>query len=864
MAGAIRGPVPGAGPGARRLREAGAGIRYPLRRFLRRLSPLPNPMETRPGLARRHPIPSLAAAALLLAAALPSAPAGEAWSGIYPHLAYFNDEGECGTGAVVPWADRLWVITYAPHRPEGSTDRLYEIDRDLNLAVRPESIGGTPANRMIHRESDQLFLGPYVIDGQRRVRVIPPTRMYGRLTGTARHLEDPAGKVYLATMEEGFYEVDVRTLEVRTLFHDEQIPGASPKAGLPGYHGKGLFSGQGRLIYANNGEHGGEALRNPFVPSGVLATWDGASPAWEVVSRNQFTEVTGPGGIRGNEHPGTDPVWAVGWDARSLILMLLDGGTWHRFRLPKASHSYDGAHGWNTEWPRIREIGEGEEDLLMTMHGMLWRFPRDFSSRQRAGIAPRSTYLKVIGDFCRWGDRIVFGCDDTARNEFLNRRRAKGSIAQPQSQSNLWFVSPSSLDALGPVIGRGAVWLGDAVAAGAASDPYLFAGFQRRALHLAHDADHPVPVRAEIDRKGTGDWETLREWVVPPGGYRWDAFEDALDGVWIRLVAGAPASGMTAWFTGAGPDPREGTGPPARFAGLAKPGETGVTGGPVRARDRNQRTLHFAAHGPGGALGLYELDDALKLRRLDDPPAHQWTLDHAGIPGREGILLLDAASVIYVDDHGRRFRLPRGGDASFDRPGPLGWERLDREVATERDLFNCHGTFFELPAENAGGFRRVRPVATHRLRISDYCSYRGLLVISGVNLGTAGDNRHLIRSDDGKTGLWVGALDDIWELGKPSGIGGPWQGTPVKAGEASDPYLMTGYDRKTLRLQAEQPMEIAAEIDLTGMGDWRVWKSWRLSAGQPREEVFPEHFQAYWIRFRSDADGTASAQLDYR
>ncbi len=38
-------------------------------------------------------------------------------SGIYPSLAMFNDEGECGTGAVVPWADRLWVITYGPHLP---------------------------------------------------------------------------------------------------------------------------------------------------------------------------------------------------------------------------------------------------------------------------------------------------------------------------------------------------------------------------------------------------------------------------------------------------------------------------------------------------------------------------------------------------------------------------------------------------------------------------------------------------------------------------------------------------------------------------------------------------------------------------
>ena len=32
-------------------------------------------------------------------------------SGIYSSLAYVNDEGECGAGAVVPWADRLWIVT---------------------------------------------------------------------------------------------------------------------------------------------------------------------------------------------------------------------------------------------------------------------------------------------------------------------------------------------------------------------------------------------------------------------------------------------------------------------------------------------------------------------------------------------------------------------------------------------------------------------------------------------------------------------------------------------------------------------------------------------------------------------------------
>jgi hypothetical protein len=96
---------------------------------------------------------------LFFASALFAAEDPRQISGIYPHLAMFNDEGECGTGAVVPWADRLWVITYGPHLPFGSSDKLYEITPDLKQVVRPESIGGTPANRMIHRETQQLLIG---------------------------------------------------------------------------------------------------------------------------------------------------------------------------------------------------------------------------------------------------------------------------------------------------------------------------------------------------------------------------------------------------------------------------------------------------------------------------------------------------------------------------------------------------------------------------------------------------------------------------------------------------------------------------------------------------------------------------------
>ena len=796
---------------------------------------------------------------LLAAASLASARAEPVQvSGIYPSLATFNQEGECGTGGVVPWADRLWVISYAPHQPKGSSDKLYEITPDLRQIVRPESIGGTPANRMIHRESNQLFIGPYAIAADGAVRVIPYTQMFGRPTGNARHLTDPAGKIFYATMEEGIYEVDVKTLAVTELWGDEARKGAPRKADLPGYHGKGLYSGQGVLVYANNGEHGGEAQRRPDVPSGVLAEWDGRADAWTVVRRNQFTEVTGPGGIHGNPNPATDPIWTIGWDHKSLLLGVREAAKgWTFFRLPKASHSYDGAHGWNTEWPRIREIGE--TDLLMTMHGQFWRFPKTFGAAASAGIAPRSTYLKVIGDFCRWKDRLVFGCDDTAASEFLNKRKAKGEIAAPQSQSNLWFLDPARLDAIGPTHGRGGVWVKEDIAAGTRSDPFLFSGFSRKWLHIVHNGAGEAKVALEVDATGSGTFAPLRELTLRPGYNGFDL--SAETGAWVALRAADPLNQAIAWFSLSNPDPR-GTVADPLFAGIALPAETAVTGGPIRARAADKRTLAYAAFAPGGKeLGYYELDADLNLRRVEDTATHAHTKEKAAIPS--GVLQADAASILYVDG-GNRWRLPRG-DAALDAAAPLGEHRVCREVATERDLFNAGGTFFELPANNAGGFAKARAVATHNRRIHDYCSYRGLLVISGLSALPSGENAHLRVSDDGKTALWVGAVDDMWRLGKPRGFGGPWKNTAIKAGELSDPYLFNGYDRRALTLShdAKTPVTFTVSLDLTGAGDWSDYQTFTAPAGGSVTHAFPDACQAYWVRVRANHACRATAQLTY-
>jgi hypothetical protein len=783
-------------------------------------------------------------------------------SGIYPSLAMFNNEGECGTGAVVPWADRLWVITYGPHLPFGSSDKLYEITPDLKQVIRPESVGGTPANRMIHKETQQLLIGPYVIDAERQVRVIPPAKMPGRLTGNARHLTDPAGKAYYATMEEGLYEVDLKTLEVAGFIQDGNTPKpgfsqeprpATLKSELPGYHGKGLFSGQGRLVYANNGDRDKRVLTDPATPSGALGEWTTPGDDWKLVRRNQFTEVSGPGGISGNDNPATDPIWSVGWDHRSLILMCLHEGKWHSYRLPKSSHSYDGAHGWNTEWPRIRDVGE--DDLLMTMHGAFWRFPKGFTPKSSAGLTPRSNYLKVIGDFARWQDRIVFGCDDSANKEFLNVRKAKGELAGPgQSQSNLWFVQPEQIDGLGPVIGRGAVWLEDAVKAGEVSEPFLFAGYRHRSLQLV--ADQSAAFILEVDEKGNGEWiEKSVHRLEKAGNLRVDFSADQ-PGVWVRLKAQQDGDKISTIFHYRNDDARE-TKAAAMFDGIAQPGDTNVTGGVLHARGGGFKTLRFISAGVDGKKSVYDMGDAFDLKPVEDAAGLAWTSKNAAIP--EGVLTQDAASILYVDDKGR-WRLPRGS-AALDEVGPLGAERVCREVCTERDLFNAGGTFFELPAENAGGFAKIRPVTTHNRRIKDYASYRGLMVMSGLRKDAEG--AHIVRSADGQTALWVGAVDDLWKFGKPRGSGGPWLDSAVKAGVPSDPYLFTGYDQKRLTLKADKPVNITVEADVTGTGLWVIYERFELKAGVALKHTFPSSFGAYWVRVVADQDATATAQWVY-
>lgn len=933
-------------------------------------------------------------------------------SGIYPHLAVFNGSydaetdtwkgtgRECGIGAVVPWAGKLWLITYPPHETRGGRDKLWTIDEKLNIEFRPESVGGTHAGRAIHRESRQLVIGPYFVDANGKVRAADvKTKLIGRMTAVMRHLTDPANKVYFFDMEGAIYEVDVHSLEVTRLF-------VKP---VPGWHGKGGYTGQGRVVIANNGEHGSRAAYKHVLAGGpakgpddigCLAEWDGRE--WRILERKQFLDVTGPGGLEGAPDDKA-PVWTIGWDRRSGILKLLDGGKWHTFRVPKASHTFDPAHGWYTEWPRIREVGGGK--WIMDLHGTFFDFPPTFRAGRTGGLKPLATHLRYIPDFCDWNGRLVLAADDAS---------IMGNPYCRKAQSNLWFGNRADLKRWGPRSGWGGPWVGDEVTAGEPSVPFAVGGYDRVCLHLStkpadearatgrmrctdkfeitqlpdelasltavtiargdyHDptpgyrftANRPVVVHmamdargapdpgegwektdlrlqwggsykdvvyrrafragpidvparddkhegghyavpnlcfvspaeaggenlkitdlpkdlrgavtdapkpaprpappaegtfaVEIDRDGSGKWMPYKTFTVGKSGYAWHVFEDGFDACWARV---RPSAGGTATAYSHCTSPRK---PAAEedaiFASLARADEAGPNcSGLICPAEHNTRLQFLAqttgADGKVAEAGYWEVDERMAFHRVEPGRAKE-VRELAAV---KVDFEVDEASVI-MKSRGRRYRLPKGHDA-FDRPLPAGWPRGIREVQSERFLVNVHGTFYEMPRDT--GARHLKPVCTHNRRIADFCSWRGLLVLSGTRGSAAPDGQYFAAA--GTVGLWFGQVDDLWRLGKPVGRGGPWRNSQVGAGVPSDPYLMTGYDHKTVELShdAAEAVAFTLEVDFLATGQWHVYRTIEVAPGKTVRHEFPPGFSAHWARLRTNRNCRADSTFIYR
>jgi hypothetical protein len=424
------------------------------------------------------------------------------------------ERSECGVGALMPWADALWAVTYNSHKKgTGYGLGLYRIDEKLN-SERVHVHDGTHASRLIHRESNQCFIGPYVIDAKGNWKHIPELDDH-RITSTMRHLTDPKGKVYHQTMEGLLLEMGVDDLKPRVVSDAVKEIGIKARP-----HFKGGFTAQGRVVVTNNGfyEFGDKQAG--------LYEYDGKK--WKMLSDKPHMDVAA------RQDMGS-VMFATGWDEASVLFWTLVKGEWQRWRLPKASHAF--SHAWQTEWMRIREVET--EHYLMDIQGMFYELQPIAFGGHIWGVKPICQHLRIIPDYCAFRGRFAVGGNQTTPN------RDNNAIAG-QPQSGIWFGKTDDLWSWGRPQGWGGPWWNSNIQKGIPSDPFLLTGFQRKMLHIS--TDRATTFDLEIDFMGTGEWHRYEQVKVPVEGYGRHIFPDGFSAHWVRLTAQSDCRGTASFF----------------------------------------------------------------------------------------------------------------------------------------------------------------------------------------------------------------------------------------------------------------------------------------------------------------------------
>ncbi|MHC4113285.1 MAG: hypothetical protein ACYSUY_19610, partial [Planctomycetota bacterium] len=107
-----------------------------------------------------------------------------------------------------------------------------------------------------------------------------------------------------------------------------------------------------------------------------------------------------------------------------------------------------------------------------------------------------------------------------------------------------------------------------------------------------------------------------------------------------------------------------------------------------------------------------------------------------------------------------------------------------------------------------------------------------------------------------------------------------WWNTPVRSSVPSDPFLMTGFDKKVVHMAHDEKKSVTflMEVDFLGNGSWRTYKSFNVAGnirtqravlGLPAEgqgyvhHEFPDGFSAHWVRVIVDTHCKATVYFMY-
>jgi hypothetical protein len=404
---------------------------------------------------------------------------------------------------------------------------------------------------------------------------------------------------------------------------------------------------------------------------------------------------------------------------------------------------------------------------------------------------------------------------------------------------------------------------------------------------LYNSGNKSISISLQLDTNGDNIWKDLKTINLEAKAYRNYIFDKNLKGEWVRLVANKSAKLTAAFhFTDSNlKKPSEGR---KLFDAIADIDfKENVSHSKLYSNKNNYNLSVYSGEIEDGVFitekgyeftkydfsfinGLKDSSSVKVLKEkniFEEVDFHNKKIEDVSKIKKDynHIWEEDEASVI-LNAKTYRLRLPKG-HSNYSNKFPAKTTRITREVESEREIANICGTFYELPLVAVGKeplYKMMRPIATHNKQITEFNTWNGLFVMSGVRLDAPSSN-HIYKSDDSKVALWFGGIDDIWNFGKPLGEGGPWKNTLVNTNEFSDMYIMTGYDEKSVKLKSDVDTEFQMYIHINHyLKKPMLYKTFKLKAGETQEYKFPRGFSAHWVQLKSTNTCSATAWFEYK
>lgn len=799
-------------------------------------------------------------------------------SGVYPHLAVFGssldaqyDENgrfiysELGIGAISKFNNKLWLLTYPSHSWRGGNNKLYAIDlTDMKKIARPESVGGTHAGKFYNSGNNKLILGPYIIDSQDKVKAISPDIMPGRITGIAPHLTDK-NKVYVYTMEQGLYSLDVNTYAVQELHKDNNalLGRAENYIKYPlvqGSHGKDIFTVlSGSVLLANNGK---DAYPGRDIKIGGLGEnvsghhLLGDSTKWNLLESTNFNDIESSTDMK--------TLWMLGWDSKSVIVKTRRNSTGTQLRFPKAFQNYHAVHGWSTEWPRIMKLSN--DSYLANLYGSYYEWTDTFGSGVYSNIIPKTTHLKTVNDIVKVNDTTYA----VAGNDLSIGKASEKDITKIPS-SNLEFLNYSEITNSGQRFGDGAILLNENLSVGKVSDPFFIGGYSERTIHFKNaSTSQRLIISVEVS-SGNNVWTEVNRVVSAPGAYTFFILPENIEYKWVRLVSQSNTNNVTAYVFLETPELLNAENslifnPLIDIEGSETGGNRGVFAPTDQSLEyvsigynsQNQR-INSSLYSMGSTGIDGETTDEIMNMVISTDSSRAASIEST-LNNRRYTYTNSFGYVTVYDSNSNPYALPIT-ERKYSEMPPSSAVSL-RRLLSDTYVLNAYGTFYTVPEDTPGseGIINIRPIVSHSKIISDFNIWRGMLVLAGTKANVE-KTSHYFTTSDGSTGLWFGRVDDLYKFKKPKGYITFWDKKNTTQGEMSLPLLISGYSQKSLFMSHNSGSDRKFEILVSftprknpssnNLPYFHKYGEFTVRSGERFTYNFPKGFNARWIRIKS-------------